>query len=150
MKKVGSVMMHIIGESYGKRPFGCFAGCNGAALMPDGTIFPCARFGSNEIFKIGDSIKGTLDQKVIGHLKNPYVSNPQYFEECRACSLYKYCNAGCTYQQLKYGSPGQSTPVDSICQLLHILYGESIRIVEKLKDNDLFKNMIKGAIKNVG
>lgn len=152
---VGLLQLYILdllfGESYGKRPFGCFAGCNGAGFMPDGKVFPCARFGSNNKYPIADSNTGEF----LAHskiLRNPLITNPTTYTKCKECSLYKYCNAGCTFQQLqeKDGIVSHSVPVDSICELLHICYSQSIRIVSELKDNALFIDMIKGAIKNVG
>jgi radical SAM protein with 4Fe4S-binding SPASM domain len=119
--------------------------------MPSGKVFPCARFGSHDKYPIADSTTG----KLLPHLnimKNPLITNPRTYNKCKECSLYTYCNAGCTFQQLQEenGILTKAEPVDSICKLLHICYGQSMRIVNELKDNDLFINMIKGAIKNVG
>jgi uncharacterized protein len=152
---VGLLQLYILdllfGESYGKRPFGCFAGCNGAGFMPSGMVYPCARFGSNDKYPIANSLDGDfLPHSKI--LRNPLITNPTTYSECKECSIYKYCNAGCTYQQLQEvdGNLTHSKPIDSICRLLHICYKQSIRIVNELKDNDLFIGMIKNSIKNVG
>jgi len=140
----------IFGESYGKRPFGCFAGCSGAGFMPSGMVYPCARFGSNKLYPIADSITGKLLDSNINMIKEPLIVNPRHYEKCKSCSLYKYCNAGCTFQQLKNSDSFISEPVDSICKLLHMCYEQSMRITRELKDNSLFKEMIQNLIKNVG
>ena len=60
------------------------------------------------------------------------------FYQWKACDLYKVCNAGCTYSQIRNGNK----PVDSICELFHMYYDETIRIVEKCKDMPTFQNYI--------
>lgn len=140
----------MFGESYGKRPHGCFAGCHGAGFMPDGKIYPCARFGSNEKFPIADSIEKTI-YSTCDKMKISQFYNPATFTKCQECVLNKYCNAGCSFQQLKPGGKEfESAPVDSICELLKICYSQSMRITRELKDNKLFVEMIKNSIKNVG
>ena len=49
----------ILTSKNGKRPFGCFAGTHGVGIMPDGKIYPCARFGSHQQMEIADSKTGT-------------------------------------------------------------------------------------------
>ena len=138
----------IYSKSYGKRPFGCFAGCTGAAFMPDGKVYPCARFGSKKLFPIADSLTGKLLDN-INILNNPMITNPQKYEKCLKCSLYNYCNAGCTFQQLNIEKL-KCEPIDSICKLLHACYEQSIRITKELKTNKMFVDFIKKSIKNVG
>lgn len=142
----------LFGETYGKRPFVCFAGVNGAGFMPDGMVYPCARFGSNDVKPLYDSVNDIEYGSTINIMKSPQISNPRVYNKCKECELSLYCNAGCTYQQLNTDGPNSyyCEPVDGICELLHILYKESMRIVHELKDNELFKQMVKGSIQNVG
>jgi radical SAM protein with 4Fe4S-binding SPASM domain len=153
---VGFFQLYILdllfGAIQGKRPFGCFAGCGGAGFMPNGQVYPCARYGSNDLTPIYDSVSKETDY--LGLYMNPSLTNPQVFKKCQDCSLYKYCNAGCTFEQTKHIHSDKSftgaIPVENICKLLHILYKESIRIVHELKDNTTFKQVMKNTIKNVG
>ena len=154
---VGFFQLYILdllfGSIQGKRPFGCFAGCGGAGFMPDGKVYPCARYGSNQLTPIFDSfiVKETTNLNLY---MNPALSNPRTFEKCQNCSLYKYCNAGCTYEQTKHIHSDKSftgaKPVDNVCKLLHILYREAIRIVGELKHNTIFKEVVKNTLRNVG
>ncbi len=142
----------IFGNTYGKRPFGCFAGCHGGGFMPDGMVYPCARFGSHDMYPICNSATGEMFD-TIDILNTPELTNPSTFKECKVCDLYKYCNAGCTYQQLAAGSNDgelSAKPVEGICKLLKILYKESMRITDVLKDNELFKKIITSSIQNIG
>ena len=136
----------LFGESFGKRPFGCFAGCHGAGFMPNGKVYPCARFGSNDILPIYDSNTGMINENNIKLMNNSNITNPVNYEKCKKCTLFKYCNAGCTFSQLK----NYMEPLDSICKLFHICYSEAIRITNELKDNKLFRDIIVNSIKNVG
>jgi len=153
---VGLFQLYILdllfGSIQGKRPFGCFAGCGGAGFMPDGQVYPCARYGSAKMMKIYDSVNQGTDDLV--KMMNPSLTNPQTFKKCQQCVLYKYCNAGCTFEQTKHlhldKSISGAIPVDNICKLLHILYRESIRIVHELKHTTIFKEIIKNTLKNVG
>ena len=144
-----AILDMIFGESYGKRPFGCFAGCHGAGFMPDGKVYPCARFGSNDKIILFDSIKKLKYEKNLSLMKSPQVSDTRAFEKCKSCLLYKYCNAGCTWSQGACEG-NDCAPIDSVCELFFAVYEEAIRITHELKNDDLFKNMIKGSIQNVG
>jgi len=138
----------IFGKIQGKRPFGCFAGCHGAGFMPNGDIYPCARFGTNKSKIIGNSIKKKFYNKSLNYFLKPKVSNPKTFNKCLSCELYKYCNAGCTYEQIK--NSYNAEPLDNVCKLLKITYKETIRITNELKNNKLYKTKLKSLIKNVG
>ena len=52
-----------------------------------------------------------------------HIFNPKTYNKCKGCDLYKVCNAGCTYSQIRNGNK----PVDSICELFHMYYDEAIR-----------------------
>ena len=117
--------------------------------MPDGKVYPCARFGSNDKIILFDSIKKLKYEKNLSLMKSPQVSDTRAFEKCKSCLLYKYCNAGCTWSQGACEG-NDCAPIDSVCELFFAVYEEAIRITHELKNDDLFKNMIKGSIQNVG
>lgn len=128
----------IAGKKWGKRPFGCFAGCGGALYASDGIYYPCERFNSEKEefrFPVFDANTMTIFKENYEFLIQPKVSNPQVYPECNNCNLYNYCNAGCTHSQLKNGKWKRAKPVHSVCQLLRMSYRESMRIFNELKDN---------------
>jgi radical SAM protein with 4Fe4S-binding SPASM domain len=138
---IGFFTLHILdaiyGYSYGKRNFSCFAGVNGAVLMPNGDFFPCARFASKKLMKIDDEYSFSYWNKEL---------NPQNFDKCKSCDLYQVCNSGCTYSQVQ----NDNKPLDSICELFHIIEEQSHRIVRELKDNKTFATIIKNNLRNIG
>jgi radical SAM protein with 4Fe4S-binding SPASM domain len=141
----------LLGKTVGKRPFGCFAGCNGAGFMPDGTIYPCARFGSDRTMKIGNSITGEFDLG-LKILQNKNLIDPRTFQKCLECELYNYCNGGCLRSQMK-NSPEPSKyaePIDNVCKLLKIMYQNTMRITRELKNNKLYRDSVLNSIKNIG
>ena len=85
-------------------------------------------------------------------LQNPKITNPQTYKECLSCELYKYCNAGCTFQQINNSNKPleYAKPVRNICDLLKITYKETMRINEELKNNSLYKTTVRNLIKNIG
>lgn len=121
----------LLGLSKQKRPFGCFAGHHGSIMSVDGTFYPCARFGSKKLLPM----KGT--EYNFDYFQSLF--NPLAFDKCKGCGLYKVCNAGCTYSQLRNGNK----PVDSVCELFHMYYEEAIRIVDKCKDMPVFQTYMK-------
>ena len=139
----------VMGAVQGKRPFGCFTGCHGAAFMPDGNIYPCARFGSEKKFQLGNSYTQTLTDN-LKVFEQPIVTNPSTFEKCQGCELYQYCNAGCTFEQLKNGNDKKAVPLDSICQLLKIGYRDAMYVMEQLKHNKDFKMLFKQSFNSMG
>ena len=121
----------LLGLTKQKRPFGCFAGHHGSIMAVDGTFYPCARFGSKKLLPMkGDEYNFDYFQSVF---------NPLAFDKCKGCRLYKVCNAGCTFSQLRNGNQ----PIDSVCELFHIYYDEAIRMVEVAKDIPTFQTYIK-------
>lgn len=138
----------LIGEKYGKRPFGYFAGIHGLGFMPDGKVYPCARFGSADDHEIFDSLAEDImvEWNVSNYdlFTNKKITDPRTFEKCKSCELYRYCNAGCTYSQLKYGGI-----IPEICELYKASYEQAFRIVDELKDNPTFKKIMNNLIRRI-
>lgn len=131
------------GKKYGKRPFGCFAGHRGLGYMPNGVLYPCARFGTKREYPIYDLNTDTLYEDNYKIFTNENNINPQKFEGCQKCKYYTYCNAGCTYSQML----NDFKPLVSICKLYDIIYQESLYVFENLKGNKLFIDKIKNILK---
>jgi len=138
---IGFFKLHILdaifGYTYGKRPFSCFAGTHGAVLTSEGDFYPCARFAPKKIMKMNTDFNFSYWQDEL---------NPQNFDKCGSCDLYQVCNTGCSYSQIQNGNK----PLDSVCELFHIIEEQSHRIVHELRDNDLFKDILTNSLKNVG
>ena len=138
---IGFFGLHILdaifGYTYGKRPFSCFAGTHGAVLMHDGEFYPCARFAAKKLMKIDKDFSFSYYQDVL---------NPQKFDKCQSCDMYQVCNTGCSFSQIANGNK----PLDSVCELFHIIEHESHRIVRELKDDKTFSKILKNLIRNVG
>ena len=145
-----AILDMLFGETYGKRPFGCFAGCKGAGFMPNGKVYPCARFGSNNKYILFDSLNKQIHQNNVDKINSPQVCDTRTFEKCKQCIIKEYCNAGCTWSQLESCGGEKCEPLDNICELFYAIYEQAIRITDELKDNSIFRAMIKDAIKNVG
>jgi len=131
----------VVGKIYGKRNFGCFAGCHGAAFMPNGIVYPCARYGSVKKSPLYDKNgRYTLN---IAQYRDPNNIDPCKFDRCKRCELFQYCNAGCTFSQESKGF----TPLPEICEIFKATYEQSFRIVDELKCNTNFKNYLRGILK---
>ena len=137
------------GKRYGKRPFGCFAGNNGLGFMPDGYIYPCARFGSEKEYPVWSSFTGSKIEHNYNMFIDSKMYNPSTFEDCKSCSLYQICNAGCTYSQLKYGD-GKAKPLKQLCRLYKMIYSEMGRIIEEVGKTKTFKNIVYNLMRSVG
>ena len=143
----------LFGRLYSKRQFTCFAGNSGAGFMPDGEIYACARYGSEKKLPIGNSNTQTFNHDHGESIEDEKVYNPTTFEKCKSCLLEKYCNAGCSFSQLKQNeNTGDfySSPIDSICEILDILYADAYDLMDRLKDNETFKQTMQNAVRNVG
>jgi uncharacterized protein len=145
-----ALMDMINGQVRSKRPFGCFAGCHGVGYFPNGDWYPCARFGAAKEFILMDS-NNKLHHKNITALLNPIVSDPRVYPVCQDCKLYNFCNAGCTYSQLRIDKNGlhYAEPVQSICDLYHIIYDDTLYINDLLKDNELYQQYTNHLIKQL-
>lgn len=144
----------LVGKKYGKRPFGCFAGHSGGGFMPDGLVYPCARFGTTKSIPLFDSIeKRETDRDLRIGLK--ITQNPQKFSRCQKCDLYEYCNAGCLHAELGdiYALiPEPEWECDArpeICKLIKECYKLSFWIVDELKDNEGFQKLLKNMMRSI-
>jgi len=133
----------IMADRHGKRPFSCFAGCHGAGFMPNGFVYPCARFGSHGLRAMYNSIGGRQYHKL-----PESVTNPKKFAKCQACELYTYCNSGCTFEQ--YTAEDEfGDPVDNVCKLFKACYEQAFRITHVLKYSPTFKNVMEHIIRRI-
>lgn len=161
------------GAKFGKRNHGCFVGSNGILYATDGSIWPCERFRSNNAFKLAESLQNSSiedDSKGVNYENLKFlkdISNPQDYPKCKNCELYKYCNAGCTYSQLKippnlqiadiHSSDNLQSnanlqiceiiePIDSVCELQRICYKEALRVFKNAGKN--YENYIYRLFEN--
>lgn len=132
-----TILDNLFGLTFQKRTFGCFAGVHGAVLTTDGKFYPCARFSDKKVMEIDENYSFRYWQEKF---------NPVNFDKCQSCDLYNVCNAGCTYSQIR----NDNKPLDSICELFHMIQEETQRIVHELKDEKTFQAVIKNALKNIG
>lgn len=140
----------LVARKVGKRKFGCFAGVNGCSYTPDAKFFPCARFASGYEYELYDSRTKVKNLDNINKLKQPKFTDPREFEECKDCRLYKYCNAGCTYSQMKNGNGERAAPISSVCEILKLCYREALRVFEELKYNENYKGSLLNMLNNMG
>lgn len=143
-----------LATKYGKRKFGCFSGHRGLGFMPDGKVYPCARFGNNKEYEIWDSMKRSRNDYNYRTFLNSYIIDPSWMIECDKCRIKKFCNAGCTYSQLEMGKKIHKeelcSPVPNVCKLLLSLYDETGRLVKEVGESDLFKKIIKNSMECMG
>lgn len=132
-----AILDTIIGLTKGKRPFGCFAGTHGAVLMSSGEFYPCARFASKKLMKIDENFDFRYYQD---HF------NPKNFDKCQSCDLKQVCNAGCTYSQVQNGNK----PLDSVCELFHIIYEQAFRLTDECKEEKVFQDLMTYWLRNIG
>ena len=131
------ILDNLFGLTYQKRSFGCFAGIHGAVMTTEGKFYPCARFSDKKVMEITPEYSFKYWQEKF---------NPQNFDKCQSCNLYNVCNAGCTYSQIR----NDNKPLDSICELFHMIQEETQRIVHELKDEPVFHSVIKNALGSIG
>lgn len=98
----------------GKRNYVCFAGKNGFSLTPNGIIYPCSRFYTNDYYRLYDSNSDYYYQDNITFVRNHNIT---WGAKCNQCKLNSFCNQGCLYVQYKNGDI-----VDGYCDLLKELY----------------------------
>lgn len=126
----------IQGLTKGKRPYGCFAGTSGAVLMSSGEFYPCARFASKKL--------NLIDENYSFQYWNEQF-NPKNYDKCQTCDIKLVCNAGCNFSQLR----NDNKPVDSVCELFHIIYEEVMSLTHDLKDNKNYQKMVQELIKGM-
>ena len=117
----------VLSKKTSKRPFVCFAGNNGISIMPNGDIYPCARYGTNHCCSMGN-IKTPLKIKSFKYI---IENNPLNLEKCKECEMRLWCNSGCQYIQ----QCNHFTPLENYCKLYKILYKKALYVFESLKDN---------------
>ena len=117
----------ILYKKTGKRNFSCFAGQNGISIMPNGDIYPCARYGTSCLSKMGN----ILDTNTIHPFEYQEQLNPVNFDECKKCNMYGWCNSGCQFAQQCNGFK----PIKTYCKLYKGIYKKALYVCEKLNNN---------------
>ena len=110
-----------------KRDFSCFAGQNGVCIMPNGDIYPCARYGTNCLSCMGN----IMHPETIKPFEYKDALNPVKFEECMECEMYGWCNSGCQFAQQCNGFK----PIPEYCRLYKGIYKKALYVYNKLRNN---------------
>lgn len=123
--RIGFVERILLNILQKKRKFMCFAGHHGFSLTPDGIIYPCSRFYTNDKLWLCNSMTGEINYDNISFIKKYNNTDNQ---QCMTCTLNNVCNEGCLYSQLESGNFMHSNIVHSYCELLKIIYHEVTRL----------------------
>lgn len=127
-----------IGLAKGKRPFGCFAGYSGAVLVPEGKFYPCARFASKKLMPMdGATYDYEYWQNALSNLNH---------KKCDTCRLRQVCNMGCTYSQIN----NNNAPVDSVCELFHMINEQAMRLLRECKYEPAFQGYVRNLMRSMG
>jgi len=76
-----------------KRLRGCGAGCEYAAVTPEGDIYPCHQFAGDPEFRMGNVLDGSFDRQRAAAFAGVSVYTR---EPCRECWARYYCSGGCS------------------------------------------------------
>ena len=138
---IGFFRLHFLDTLFsitkGKRPFGCFAGTSGCSVSPDGKFYPCQRFASKNVLEYGDVHNFQYYKDMFSPLK---------YKKCKDCDLYLICSCGCNFSQLL----NDNSPLDSVCELYHIIEEETLRVTHELKNVPTFRKIVDRWIHSIG
>lgn len=78
----------------------CGAGQDFFAFSPNGTIYPCDRFGQTSAFALGNvhsltQLSGIRNRNML--VSSIFKRSIEKIAECRHCSYKQYCRGGCTF-----------------------------------------------------
>ncbi len=117
------------------------------SVNPNGDVYPCGRFGSDDKFKLGninqDSLEGIMDSDLQHHLASRNVDN---IEDCKVCDYKNLCNGGCFYNAfVETGDPFQKDPFCEGYKMIyrHIEKALRVRLAEKLSELERGKELSK-------
>lgn len=96
-----------------KRITGCGAGFEYLAVTPEGDIYPCHQFVSNEKYKMGSVFDGILNQQIKNTFEN---SNVYTKEKCMDCFCKFYCSGGCPANAVSFNND-INTPYEIGCEM---------------------------------
>ncbi|MDO4572510.1 MAG: thioether cross-link-forming SCIFF peptide maturase [Clostridia bacterium] len=97
-----------------KRVRGCGAGCEYAAVTPDGEIYPCHQFVGLPEWKLGHIGDNALDE---GKRELFAACSVLSKEACKGCWAKYYCGGGCMANACLYGG-GLMRPHRTSCALM--------------------------------
>lgn len=101
------------GPCVSKRISGCGVGTEYVAITPNGDIYPCHQFASEEAFKLGNLDIGIVNTKVADRFKS---CNIYSHIECKDCFARMYCSGGCSANAQHYAGKIEGV-YDLGCQL---------------------------------
>lgn len=96
-----------------KRVSGCGAGVDYLAITPEGKIFPCHQFVSNQDFCLGDLDTGINNTKIKESFAEASLENK---EECSSCWCRYFCGGGCHANAFNFNQD-LKIPYDLACEM---------------------------------
>lgn len=118
-------------NSKSKRDYSCGAGRNSFTITPSGDVYPCHRFYTDKIMKLGN-IFGEIDLK---ELEDRNYFKIRDGEKCEKCSVKKFCFP-CPYVYEATGIAVESRP---ICRVYKFMFQLPDKIIKRLKFNIRFR-----------
>lgn len=107
------------------------------SVNPNGDVYPCGRFGSDDKFKLGNINQNNLEDIMDSDLQHYLASrNVDNIDDCKKCDYKNLCNGGCFYNAfVETGDPFQKDPFCEGYRMIyqHIEKALKSKLVEKLK-----------------
>lgn len=101
------------GPCLAKRMSGCGAGCEYAAVTPQGEIYPCHQFVGQPEYAMGNVLTGEYDRNIRETFAACHVGNKP---DCQACWAKYHCSGGCAANAVQYGG-GLDKPYRLACEM---------------------------------
>jgi uncharacterized protein len=89
------------------------------SIYPDGSVYPCGRFGGLPEYKLGTIDSNSNIQTFLHNKKN--LLKWKDSEKCRSCKFLSICNKGCYYNS--YCIDGSIQENDPFCSSYYKLFG---------------------------
>lgn len=114
----------------------CFAGCTGCAITPEGKVYPCQRFATNNVLEMKDwdyaKFRGTLKSSC--------------YKDCETCDIRLFCKgAACLFEQIK----NDFKQIHNFCQIKRIIVSETIEMIHNLKNCETFQFYLKQILNDI-
>jgi uncharacterized protein len=99
-------------------------------VAPDGTVYPCVRFGGEPGFVFGNFISDSLEQILASKTRLEFLKpRSDSIPGCRSCEWNKVCNSGCPHNA--FSAFGSTAERDPFCASYKIIFEHVSRHVKK-------------------
>ena len=116
----------------------CFVGLNGAAFAPNGKVYPCARFLTDDYYPIFDNVVLKENLDIIDDTAKLFSN------DCQKCELGDHCDYMCLHQEML-----NNGVIKNVCEIYKAIESKVLDINDRMRENTEWRRYLQEQTRRV-